>query len=87
MPTAIRWLTSKELLSVTSFRQSLQEALDASVQQGITVEETITTIIGNFQRIDLYTQKGCQLPQDIPAACWMAYHQLVNMGYTTQFAT
>ncbi len=69
---------------VTSFRQTLEEALEAAEGQGMTREDTISTIVGDFQRIECYAQKGYQLPQFIPEEAWDAYHALVKMGYDSQ---
>ncbi len=71
---------------VTSFRQSLEEALTAAQTQGMTREAVICTIVGDFQRIELYAQKGYQLPQQIPEEAWAAYHALVAMGFDSQLA-
>ncbi len=70
--------------SVTSFRQSLEEALEDAERQGMTRENTISTIVGDFQRIDLYAKKGYQLPQVIPEEAWSAYDKLVAMGFDKQ---
>lgn len=75
-----------QCFSVTSFPQSLEEALEESEKQGMRRADTISTIVGDFQRIELYAEKGYQLPQFIPEACWEAYHALVSMGYDTQLA-
>ncbi len=72
--------------SVTSFPQTLEEALEEAVRQGMTVENTISTIVGDFQRIELYAQKGYQLPQFIPEEAWKAYYALLAMGYDSQLA-
>ncbi len=71
---------------VTSFRQTLEEALAASIDQGMDPRDTISTIVGDFQRIDLYARKGYQLPQHIPQEAWSAYHALVGRGYDSQLA-
>ena len=71
---------------VTSFPQTLEEALEDSRHQGMEVRETIATIVGDFQRIELYAQKGYQLPQYIPENAWDAYHALVAMGFDSQLA-
>lgn len=72
--------------AVTSFRQSLEEALAEAERQGMRREDTISTIVGDFQRIDLYAKKGYQLPQAIPEAAWEAYDALIAMGYDSQLA-
>ena len=54
--------------------------------QGITERSAIEVIVGDFQRIELYAQKGYQLPQDIPPYAWNAFHALVALGYDGQLA-
>ncbi len=76
----------EQSFSVTSFRQSLEEALEDAERQGMTRESTISTIVGDFQRIELYAQKGYQLPQYIPPEAWAAFHTLVEMGFDKQLA-
>ncbi len=71
---------------VTSWQQSLEQALADAETQGMTIHKTVSTIVGDFQRIELYAQKGYQLPQHIPEEAWEAYHRLVAMGFTSQLA-
>lgn len=73
-----------QAFSVTSFRQTLAEALEESQRQGMELHSTISTIVGDFQRIEVYAKLGYQLPQFIPQEAWEAYHTLVAMGYDTQ---
>ncbi len=73
-----------QFFSVTSFQQTLTEALEDAKNQGMEEHNTISTIVGDFQRIELYAQKGYQLPQYIPPEAWEAYHALVAMGYDSQ---
>ncbi len=69
---------------VTSPRMTLEEYLRDAARQGMTREDAISVIVGDFQRIDLYAKKGYQLPQFIPEEAWEAFHQLVALGYDTQ---
>ncbi len=71
-----------QAFSVTSLSQTLAEALADAQRQGMTLEGTISTIVGDFQRIEVYAQKGYQLPQYIPPQAWEAFHALTAMGYT-----
>lgn len=71
---------------VTSFPQTLEQALEDAQAQGMTLHGAISTIVGDFQRIDLYGKKGYQLPQEIPEECWPAYRELLAQGYDTQLA-
>lgn len=76
----------EQAFAVTSFRQSLAQALEEAKRQGMEESNTISTIVGDFQRIELYAQKGYQMPQDIPPEAWEAYHALLAMGYDSQLA-
>lgn len=73
-------------MTVTSPQVTIPDYLEASVRQGVTEEAAIAVIVGDFQRMDLYAQKGYQLPQEIPEEAWAAFHCLVDMGYGTQLA-
>lgn len=69
---------------VTSPRVSIPAYLQRAAQQGLTEEAAISVIVGDFQRMELYAQKGWQLPQQIPDAAWQAFDKLVAMGYDKQ---
>ncbi len=70
--------------SVTSARMTLEEALADAQRQGMTEDGIISTIVGDFQRIERYAQRGYQLPQYIPPLAQAAFEALVAMGYHTQ---
>lgn len=72
--------------SVTSPQVTIPEYLKRAKEQGVSENASISVIVGDFQRMELYAQKGWQLPQEIPAECWEAFRQLVEMGYDTQLA-
>lgn len=48
----------------------------------ISEDETINIMVGDLQRIEVYSKKGFQIPQEIPEDIWEAYEQLVAAGYT-----
>lgn len=73
-------------LTVTSPQVTITQYLADAVVQGITERSAIEVIVGDFQRIELYAQKGYQLPQDIPPYAWNAFHALVALGYDGQLA-
>lgn len=54
--------------------------------QGLEEKAAIDVIVGDFQRMELYAQKGWQVPQDIPEAAWTAFRELVALGYDGQLA-
>lgn len=72
--------------TVTSPQVTIPEYLERAKQQGISENASISVIVGDFQRMDLYAKKGYQLPQHIPEEAWEAFRQLVEMGYDKQLA-
>ena len=72
--------------SVTSPQVSIPEYLRQAKEQGISENASVSVIVGDFQRMDLYAKLGYQLPQHIPEEAWQAFHQLVAMGYDKQLA-
>ena len=71
---------------VTSPQVTIPEYLERAKRQGITENASISVIVGDFQRMDLYAKLGYQLPQHIPNEAMEAFHQLVEMGYDKQLA-
>lgn len=71
-------------VTVTSYPQTMQEYLAGVHRFGRTPEQTIHMIVGDFQRIALYAEKGYQIPQEIPNQVQAAFERLVEMGYTEQ---
>ena len=72
--------------SVTSPRVTIPEYLKRAREQGVTENASVSVIVGDFQRIELYARLGYQLPQYIPEEAWKAYHELVSMGFDKQLA-
>lgn len=72
--------------SVTSPQVTIPEYLEDARKQGIGEEPSVSVIVGDFQRMDLYAKKGYQIPQEIPEEAWEAFRQLVAMGYDKQLA-
>ncbi|MBR4972402.1 MAG: YdcF family protein [Oscillospiraceae bacterium] len=71
---------------VTSPQVTLREYLKRAREQGITEEASVCVIVGDFQRMELYAQKGWQIPQQIPQEAWAAFDRLVAMGFDKQLA-
>lgn len=71
---------------VTSPQVTIPEYLEAAKRQGVTENASVSVIVGDFQRMDLYAKLGYQLPQHIPEQAVEAFHQLVEMGYDKQLA-
>ena len=72
--------------SVTSPQVTIPEYLARAKEQGISENASVSVIVGDFQRMDLYAKKGYQLPQEIPEKAWEAFRELVAMGYDRQLA-
>jgi uncharacterized SAM-binding protein YcdF (DUF218 family) len=66
---------------VTSPRVGLDEYLQAYTHESLTVDDVISIMVGDLQRIREYPARGFQIPQDIPADIWRAYEALVAAGY------
>jgi uncharacterized SAM-binding protein YcdF (DUF218 family) len=69
---------------VTSPRVSLDEYLGKYSNEALSVDEVISIMVGDLQRIRLYPAKGFQIHQDIPEDVWAAYDELVGMGYDSR---
>jgi uncharacterized SAM-binding protein YcdF (DUF218 family) len=72
--------------SVTSPQVTIPEYLRRAREQGITENASVSVIVGDFQRMDLYAKLGYQLPQYIPEEAREAYRILVAMGFDKQLA-
>ena len=72
--------------SVTSPQVTIPEYLRRAQEQGVSENASVSVIVGDFQRMELYAQKGYQLPQYIPEEAWKAFHELVAMGFDKQLA-
>jgi len=68
-------------LIVTSPQASFDEYLDSYSNPDLSVDQVISIMVGDLQRIKLYPQKGFQIPQEIPDAVWAAYENLVSAGF------
>lgn len=74
-------------LVVTSPQVDIWQYLRDAVAQGLEKKAAIDVIVGDFQRMELYAQKGWQIPQEIPETAWTAFRELVALGYDGQLAT
>lgn len=66
---------------VTSPRASLDEYLARYSHRSLTVDDVISIMVGDLQRIRLYPERGFQVPQQIPDDVWEAFNALVDAGY------
>ena len=70
----------------TSPQVSVEEHIDHAEKIGMTRKGVIETIVGDVQRMELYAEKGYQVPVEIPAEVRAAFDALVAEGYTGQLA-
>ena len=68
-------------LIVTSPRASFDDYLNRMSNKALSVDEVISIMVGDLQRIRLYPSQGFQIPQDIPDDVWAAFEALVEAGY------
>ena len=57
-------------------------AFDAYPNAEISREDVIHIMVGDFQRILVYGERGWQTPQEVPDDVLRAYERLVGAGYT-----
>ncbi len=55
---------------------------DAYPNDGITREDVIHIMVGDFQRLIAYAERGWSAPQEIPPEVMEAYQGLIAAGYT-----
>lgn len=72
--------------TVTSPQVTIPQYLENAKRQGIHENASVSVIVGDFQRMDLYAKLGYQLPQHIPEEAWAAFYQLVELGFDQQLA-
>jgi uncharacterized SAM-binding protein YcdF (DUF218 family) len=70
----------KEVL-VTSPQVSMAQYLDSYSSGDLSSDDVISIMVGDLQRIKLYSEKGFQIRQEIPPDVWSAFEELVRAGY------
>lgn len=70
----------------TSPEVTVEEHIDHAQRSGMTRKRVIETLVGDVQRMELYVQKGYQVPVEIPDTVRAAFDELVRQGYTGQLA-
>jgi uncharacterized SAM-binding protein YcdF (DUF218 family) len=66
---------------VTSPQVAFDEYLGFYTNEALSVDDVISIMVGDLQRIKVYAEKDFQIPQELPAEVWSAYEELVRAGY------
>lgn len=74
-------------LIITSPQLDLDEYIARSVAQGLSEQAVIDVIVGDFQRMEVYAQRGYQIPQVIPDELRRCFDELVAAGCTGELVT
>ena len=56
-------------------------SFDEYTRQRFSAETVINIMVGDLQRIKVYGERGFQIEQDIPENVWLAYQELVALGF------
>ena len=68
--------------TMTSPRLSMEEYIEHTMAQGMTEKAVIDVIVGDVQRMEIYAEKGFQIPQPLPEDVRAAFEKMVELGYT-----
>ncbi len=60
-----------------SLKDYVADMLAAQVEES----EIINSLVGDFQRMDVFARQGFQIPQELPAKVMASYKALLKMGY------
>jgi uncharacterized SAM-binding protein YcdF (DUF218 family) len=70
----------KEVI-VTSPQVNFDEYLDSYSNSELSVDDVISIMVGDLQRIKVYAERGFQIPQEMPGDVCSAYEELLTAGY------
>lgn len=68
--------------SMTSPELGMVEYIERTMAQGMTEKAVIDVIVGDVQRMEIYAEKGFQIPQPLPDEVRAAFEVMVELGYT-----
>ena len=71
----------------TSPQLSLEEYIQVTTKQGMTEHGVIEVLVGDFQRMHIYAERGYQIPQIIPETAWDAFNKLVKLGFAGELVS
>jgi len=68
--------------TMTSPVLGMEEYIERTMAQGMTEKAVIDVIVGDVQRMEIYAEKGFQIPQPLPGEVKAAFDNMVALGYT-----
>jgi len=68
--------------TMTSPELGMEEYIQRTMAQGMTEKAVIDVIVGDVQRMEIYAEKGFQIPQPLPDEVRAAFDNMVALGYT-----
>ena len=83
----VRKMWPEKVVIVTSPQVGFDEYLDSYTNKELSVDDVISIMVGDLQRIKVYAEKGFQISQDIPPQVWSAYEELARSGYNRHLIT
>jgi uncharacterized SAM-binding protein YcdF (DUF218 family) len=78
--TCKQFWPEKELV-VTSPQVEFEEYLTQYAHGSLSVDDVISIMVGDLQRIKFYPARGFQIAQEIPSDVWSAFEELTLAGY------
>jgi uncharacterized SAM-binding protein YcdF (DUF218 family) len=76
-----RKLWPEKELVVTSPQIQFADYLINYSNENLSVDQVVSIMVGDLQRIKVYAERGYQIYQEIPAEVWKAFEELVKAGY------
>lgn len=76
-----RKLWPEKDMIVTSPQVSFDDYLTSYSNRELTIEQVVSIMVGDLQRMKVYAEKGYQIFQEIPDEVWQAYEELVSAGF------
>ena len=70
--------------TVTSPRVTIPQYMELSEKQGVSSRRVIEILVGDYQRISVYAEKGYQVKQPRSPEAEAAFRTLCGLGYTGQ---
>ena len=77
-----QWPDQRVEFLIAPADRSLENDLERLSACGVSEDEMVSNIVGDFQRMDVYARMGYQVPVDMPEDAWEAFECMKAFGYT-----